>query len=166
MGLWAACLLGHWINSETTITILSPMIRKTVHLWLYWLCDFFCCFFQSSVHQWARSVCLPGVFCVCRTVPLLNIQGLWPTDSWNGFSSWSGMMETMAHRSVHTHTHVCMCSVYIPSLLMLPHQMMPYLVVDILTGYPGLPGLFFAAVCSGSLRFLLKLFLSWTTSQA
>lgn len=36
-------------------------------------------------------------------------------------------------------------------------QLMPYLVMDILTGYPGLPGLFFAAVCSGSLRFLLTL---------
>ncbi|XP_068162734.1 sodium-coupled monocarboxylate transporter 1-like isoform X2 [Antennarius striatus] len=30
-------------------------------------------------------------------------------------------------------------------------QLMPYLVMDILTDYPGLPGLFFAAVCSGSL---------------
>ncbi|KAM3587426.1 uncharacterized protein V6R79_005233 [Siganus canaliculatus] len=30
-------------------------------------------------------------------------------------------------------------------------SLMPYLVMDILTDYPGLPGLFFAAVCSGSL---------------
>ncbi|XP_068162732.1 sodium-coupled monocarboxylate transporter 1-like [Antennarius striatus] len=30
-------------------------------------------------------------------------------------------------------------------------QLMPYLVMDILTDYPGLPGLFFAAVFSGSL---------------
>uniref|UniRef100_A0A4W6E089 Solute carrier family 5 member 8 n=1 Tax=Lates calcarifer TaxID=8187 RepID=A0A4W6E089_LATCA len=32
-----------------------------------------------------------------------------------------------------------------------PDELMPYLVVDIFTGYPGLKGLFFAAVYSGSL---------------
>ena len=30
---------------------------------------------------------------------------------------------------------------------------MPYLVMDILRGYPGVPGLFMAAAYSGSLRF-------------
>lgn len=35
-----------------------------------------------------------------------------------------------------------------------PLQLMPYLVMDILGGYPGLPGLFVAAAYSGSLRLI------------
>ena len=33
-----------------------------------------------------------------------------------------------------------------------PPQLMPYLVMDILRSYPGVPGLFVAAAYSGSLR--------------
>lgn len=35
-----------------------------------------------------------------------------------------------------------------------PLQLMPYLVLDILGDYPGLPGLFVAAAYSGSLRLV------------
>ena len=34
-------------------------------------------------------------------------------------------------------------------------ELMPYLVMDILGDYPGLPGLFVAAAYSGSLRLVL-----------
>uniref|UniRef100_A0A671YG72 Solute carrier family 5 member 8 n=2 Tax=Sparus aurata TaxID=8175 RepID=A0A671YG72_SPAAU len=43
------------------------------------------------------------------------------------------------------------CDPWTAGLITAPDQLMPYLVMDIMTGYPGLPGLFFAAVCSGSL---------------
>ncbi|XP_073337299.1 sodium-coupled monocarboxylate transporter 1-like [Pagrus major] len=43
------------------------------------------------------------------------------------------------------------CDPWTAGLISAPDQLMPYLVMDIMTGYPGLPGLFFAAVCSGSL---------------
>lgn len=35
------------------------------------------------------------------------------------------------------------------------NKLMPYLVLDILSEYPGLPGLFVAAAYSGTLRFVL-----------
>ncbi|KAM9334618.1 sodium-coupled monocarboxylate transporter 1-like [Symphorus nematophorus] len=43
------------------------------------------------------------------------------------------------------------CDPWKAGLISSPDQLIPYLVMDILTGYPGLPGLFFAAVFSGSL---------------
>nr|XP_046234541.1 sodium-coupled monocarboxylate transporter 1-like [Scatophagus argus] len=43
------------------------------------------------------------------------------------------------------------CDPWTAGLVSAPDQLIPYLVMDVLTGYPGLPGLFFAAVCSGSL---------------
>ncbi|KAM7366965.1 hypothetical protein PAMP_014896 [Pampus punctatissimus] len=43
------------------------------------------------------------------------------------------------------------CDPWTAGLISTPDQLMPYLVMDVLTGYPGLPGLFFAAVYSGSL---------------
>ncbi len=35
------------------------------------------------------------------------------------------------------------------------NKLMPYLVLDILSEYPGVPGLFVAAAYSGTLRFVL-----------
>ncbi|KAI3366885.1 hypothetical protein L3Q82_009527 [Scortum barcoo] len=43
------------------------------------------------------------------------------------------------------------CDPWTAGLVSTPDQLMPYLIMDILTGYPGLPGLFLAAVYSGSL---------------
>ncbi|KAM9334617.1 sodium-coupled monocarboxylate transporter 1-like [Symphorus nematophorus] len=43
------------------------------------------------------------------------------------------------------------CDPWKAGLITSPDQLMPYLVMNILTDYPGLPGLFFAAVFSGSL---------------
>lgn len=43
------------------------------------------------------------------------------------------------------------CDPWKAGLVSAPDQLMPYLVMIILTGTPGLPGLFFAAVCSGCL---------------
>uniref|UniRef100_A0A8C3AT26 Solute carrier family 5 member 8 n=1 Tax=Cyclopterus lumpus TaxID=8103 RepID=A0A8C3AT26_CYCLU len=54
------------------------------------------------------------------------------------------------------------CDPWTAGLVSAPDQLMPYLVMDILGDYPGLPGLFVAAAYSGSLRliqyFSLKLF--------
>ncbi|XP_035531766.1 sodium-coupled monocarboxylate transporter 1-like [Morone saxatilis] len=52
---------------------------------------------------------------------------------------------------------MCLYSVYMncdpwtAGLVSAPDQLMPYMVMDMLTDYPGLPGLFFASVYSGSL---------------
>uniref|UniRef100_A0A3B5APP4 Sodium-coupled monocarboxylate transporter 1-like n=1 Tax=Stegastes partitus TaxID=144197 RepID=A0A3B5APP4_9TELE len=43
------------------------------------------------------------------------------------------------------------CDPHTAGLVSASDQLMPYLVMDILTGYPGLPGLYFAAVYSGTL---------------
>ncbi|XP_053170204.1 sodium-coupled monocarboxylate transporter 1-like [Scomber japonicus] len=43
------------------------------------------------------------------------------------------------------------CDPWTAGMVSTPDQLMPYLVMDILTDYPGLPGLFFAGVYSGSL---------------
>uniref|UniRef100_A0A8C6TWR0 Solute carrier family 5 member 8 n=1 Tax=Neogobius melanostomus TaxID=47308 RepID=A0A8C6TWR0_9GOBI len=43
------------------------------------------------------------------------------------------------------------CDPWTSGLISAPDQLMPYLVMDILRGYPGLPGLFVAAAYSGSL---------------
>uniref|UniRef100_H3C3W4 Solute carrier family 5 member 8 n=1 Tax=Tetraodon nigroviridis TaxID=99883 RepID=H3C3W4_TETNG len=43
------------------------------------------------------------------------------------------------------------CDVWTAGLVSAPDQLMPYLVMDILGDYPGLPGLFVAAAYSGSL---------------
>ncbi|XP_054595557.1 sodium-coupled monocarboxylate transporter 1 isoform X2 [Nothobranchius furzeri] len=43
------------------------------------------------------------------------------------------------------------CDPWSVGLVSAPDQLMPYLVMDILAGYPGLPGLFVAAAYSGSL---------------
>uniref|UniRef100_A0A8C4I9J0 Sodium-coupled monocarboxylate transporter 1 n=1 Tax=Dicentrarchus labrax TaxID=13489 RepID=A0A8C4I9J0_DICLA len=43
------------------------------------------------------------------------------------------------------------CDPWTAGLVSAPDQLMPYMVIDMLTDYPGLPGLFFASVYSGSL---------------
>ncbi|KAG7496690.1 sodium-coupled monocarboxylate transporter 1 [Solea senegalensis] len=52
------------------------------------------------------------------------------------------------------------CDPWTAGLISTTDQLMPYLVVDTLTGSPGLSGLFVAAVLSGSLRFLHHIKLS------
>lgn len=73
-------------------------------------------------------------------------------DSWAGFCSRSGITRSLGVRIVGkkflTTSHLPLS--FLPASL----KLMPYLVMDILRDYPGLPGLFVAAAYSGSLRFI------------
>uniref|UniRef100_A0A8D3C3G0 Solute carrier family 5 member 8 n=1 Tax=Scophthalmus maximus TaxID=52904 RepID=A0A8D3C3G0_SCOMX len=69
----------------------------------------------------------------------INLLGLWSILLCSVFAG-------MCLYSVYKH-----CDPWTAGLVSAPDQLMPYLVMDILGDYPGLPGLFVAAAYSGSL---------------
>ncbi|PWA14708.1 hypothetical protein CCH79_00014369 [Gambusia affinis] len=69
----------------------------------------------------------------------INLLGLWSILLSSVFA---GMCLFSVYKS---------CDPWTTGLISAPDQLMPYLVMDILGDYPGLPGLFVAAVYSGSL---------------
>ncbi|XP_014325061.1 sodium-coupled monocarboxylate transporter 1 [Xiphophorus maculatus] len=69
----------------------------------------------------------------------INLLGLWSILLSSVFA---GMCLFSVYKS---------CDPWTTGLISAPDQLMPYLVMDILGGYPGLPGLFVAAAYSGSL---------------
>lgn len=84
-------------------------------------------------------------------------------DIWSDLCSRSGRTEAgVAELLMSDSIHIAVCSVEASvrsppdDVCFLSLQLMPYLVMDILGDYPGLPGLFVAAVYSGSLRLILS----------
>ncbi|XP_041834064.1 sodium-coupled monocarboxylate transporter 1 [Melanotaenia boesemani] len=69
----------------------------------------------------------------------INLLGLWSILLCSVFA---GMCLYSVYKS---------CDPWTTGLISAPDQLMPYLVMDILADYPGLPGLFVAAAYSGSL---------------
>ena len=116
----------------------------------------------------------PG--CVLWYHHVLHLQGLWPSQQRRrggsgpgrsaGFTSLSASTLTsltaLTFTSLTTlmlihwyYMHVCMylCVCVCNSVRVCVWKLFPYLVMDILSAYPGVPGLFVAAAYSGTLRW-------------
>uniref|UniRef100_H3CN89 Solute carrier family 5 member 8 n=1 Tax=Tetraodon nigroviridis TaxID=99883 RepID=H3CN89_TETNG len=84
-------------------------------------------------------------FISCKTVTqaraalLINVLGL---SAFLASSVFAGMCLYSVYKN---------CDPWTSGQISAPDQLMPYLVMDILSDYAGLPGLFLTAVCSGSL---------------
>ncbi|RXM36725.1 Sodium-coupled monocarboxylate transporter 1 [Acipenser ruthenus] len=58
------------------------------------------------------------------------------------------------------------CDPWTANIVSAPDQLMPYLVLDLLRDFPGVPGLFVACAYSGTLRFTIWGFVYWDGSAS
>lgn len=113
-------------------------------------------------HGWLVGYCESG--CVFWSHHVLHLQELWPTWKWWYNYSWSGNYTCnclITHHHIYCNSHTIyyvwiLCLMVKNVSFKFVNQMLPYLVMDILAAYPGIPGLFVAAAYSGTLRWDLK----------
>ncbi|KAJ0056908.1 hypothetical protein NL108_000698 [Boleophthalmus pectinirostris] len=117
---------------------LNPLRRHT-----FWTVTIGATFVWSSIYGINQSQVQRYISCKSLTQARLslyvNLLGLWVIMLSSVFA---GLCLYSVYKS---------CDPWTSGLISAPDQLMPYLVMDILGGYPGLPGLFVAAAYSGSL---------------
>ncbi|XP_034079010.1 sodium-coupled monocarboxylate transporter 1 [Gymnodraco acuticeps] len=116
----------------------SPLRRHT-----FWTITFGGAFVWISIYGINQAQVQRYISCKSLTHARLslyiNLLGLWSILLCSVFA---GMCLFSVYKN---------CDPWTAGLVSAPDQLMPYLVMDILRNYPGLPGLFVAAVYSGSL---------------
>ncbi|KAJ0012511.1 hypothetical protein NQD34_016845, partial [Periophthalmus magnuspinnatus] len=117
---------------------LNPLRRHT-----FWTVTFGATFVWTSIYGINQAQVQRYISCKSLTQAKLslyvNLLGLWVIML---CSVSAGLCLYSVYKS---------CDPWTSGLISASDQLMPYLVMDILGGYPGLPGLFVAAVYSGSL---------------
>ncbi|XP_072311101.1 sodium-coupled monocarboxylate transporter 1 [Eucyclogobius newberryi] len=117
---------------------LNPLKRHT-----FWTVTIGATFVWSSIYGINQAQVQRYIACKslthARLSLYLNLLGLWCIMLSSVFA---GLCLYSVYKS---------CDPWTSGLISAPDQLLPYLVMDILGGYPGLPGVFVAAAYSGSL---------------
>uniref|UniRef100_A0A673W4Z2 Solute carrier family 5 member 8 n=1 Tax=Salmo trutta TaxID=8032 RepID=A0A673W4Z2_SALTR len=119
----------------------SPLRRHT-----FWTITFGGTFVWTSIYGINQAQVQRYISCKSMTHAkmslYINLLGLWVILLCSVFAG-------LCLYSVYKH-----CDPWTAGMVSAPDQLMPYMVMDILRDYPGLPGLFVAAAYSGTLRLL------------